>query len=351
MDHVLVTGAAGFIGFHTCRQLLDAGYRVVGLDNINDYYDVELKIARLKELGIDTYSERKLVAGNKYENFRFIKVDLTDQQTISRLFAEEKFDYVINLAAQAGVRYSLVNPQAYIDSNVTGFLNILEGCRSNFVKHLVYASTSSVYGLNGTIPFSVKDPVEHPISLYSASKKSNELMAHAYSHLFGIPSTGLRFFSVYGPWGRPDMALFIFTKAIRAGEPIDVYNHGKMKRDFTYVDDIVKGIIQVMRQPAAPNPQWDPMHQDMDSSSAPYRIVNIGNQAPVELLDFIREIEANLGKEAIMNMLPMQPGDVPMNVADVTELVADYGYKPSTSVKSGVKSFIDWYLKFYTTHS
>lgn len=349
MDHVLVTGAAGFIGFHTCKYLLENGFSVTGIDNINDYYDVNLKYARLSQLGIEKEKmSDQLIQSTAYSKFQFLKIDLKDSQNILNLFEKHRFTYVINLAAQAGVRYSLTNPQAYIDSNVTGFLSILEGCRNYPVKHLVYASTSSVYGLNGKIPFSVKDPVEHPISLYSASKKSNELMAHAYSHLFNIPTTGLRFFSVYGPWGRPDMALFLFTKAIKEGKPIDVFNEGKMKRDFTYVDDIVNGVYKVMLKPAVSNSDWDALNQEMDSSSAPYKIVNIGNQTPVDLMEFIREIEFNLKKTAVMNMLPMQPGDVPMNVADVSELIEGYGYKPSTSIKTGVKLFVDWYNAFYS---
>jgi len=343
----LVTGAAGFIGFHTCRKLLEAGYRVTGLDNLNDYYDVALKQARLQQLGIRPEEIMTGTAINGNGSFRFVKADLADAALIRGLFENEGFTMVINLAAQAGVRYSLTNPQVYIDSNITGFLNVLEGCRHFPVRHLVYASTSSVYGLNGKIPFSVKDPAGHPISLYAASKKANELMAHSYSHLFNIPTTGLRFFSVYGPWGRPDMALFLFTKAILAGEPIDVYNNGKMKRDFTYVDDIVNGVIAVMQKPATGDSSWDAVDPDLSASSAPYRIRNIGNQTPVELLDFITEIEKNLGRKAVMNFLPMQPGDVPQNVADVSELVSEYGYRPSTPVQEGVKAFVEWYLEFY----
>lgn len=348
MQKILVTGAAGFIGFHTCRHLLDAGYEVVGLDNVNDYYDVELKYARLGVLGIDRAGiGASPAASSAHPAFRFVKADLADAAAVHRLFEAERFTAVINLAAQAGVRYSLTNPQVYLDSNVTGFLNILEGCRHFPVEHLVFASTSSVYGLNGKVPFSVKDSAEHPISLYAASKKANELMAHSYSHLFGIPCTGLRFFSVYGPWGRPDMALFLFTRAILEGRPIDVYNHGKMKRDFTYVHDIVKGVIAVLKQPPSVRSAWNAMEPDPSTSSAAYRILNIGNQTPVELLEFIREIEHNLGRKAVMNLMPMQPGDVPQNIADVTELAQEYGYRPSTPVSVGVKAFTDWYLEFY----
>lgn len=345
-NKVLVTGAAGFIGFHTCKKLVGLGFEVTGLDNVNDYYDPSLKWARLRELGIE--KEDKIFFNElTTPNFKFVKGDLADKSIIEQVFKEGQFDLVINLAAQAGVRYSLTNPQVYIDSNITGFLNILEGCRNHPVKHLVFASTSSVYGLNGKLPFSVKDSTNHPISLYASSKKANELMAHSYAHLFGIPSTGLRFFSVYGPWGRPDMALFIFVKNMLEGKPIDVYNNGVMKRDFTYVDDIVNGIYNVMIKPPAPNLNWNIIHPEAYSSSAPYKVMNIGNQSPVELLDFITEIELNLNKKAIKNMLPMQAGDVPANIANVDELIADYNYKPTTTVKVGVKNFVDWYMKFY----
>lgn len=343
---ILVTGAAGFIGFHTCKRLIESGYQVTGLDNVNDYYDTSLKWARLRELGVE--KEDKIFFNElTTPNFRFIKGDLADKSLIDQVFSEGRFDVVINLAAQAGVRYSLTNPQVYIDSNITGFVNILEGCRHFPVKHLVFASTSSVYGLNGKLPFSVKDNTDHPISLYASSKKANELMAHSYAHLFGLPCTGLRFFSVYGPWGRPDMALFIFVKNILEGKPIDVYNNGKMKRDFTYIDDIVSGIINVMIKPPASDEKWDTLNPEPYSSSAPYKVMNIGNQSPVELLDFINEIEINLNKRAIKNMMPMQAGDVPANIANVDELVRDYNYKPNTPVKTGVKNFVDWYMKFY----
>jgi UDP-glucuronate 4-epimerase len=345
-NKVLVTGAAGFIGFHTCKKLVDLGFEVTGFDNVNDYYDTSLKWARLRELGVE--KEDKVFFNElTTPNFKFVKGDLADRTIVDRVFKEGNFDAVINLAAQAGVRYSLTNPQVYVDSNITGFVNILEGCRSYPVKHLVFASTSSVYGLNGKLPFSVKDNTDHPISLYASSKKANELLAHSYSHLFGIPCTGLRFFSVYGPWGRPDMALFIFVKNILEGKPIDVYNNGQMKRDFTYVEDIVNGIYNVMQKPPVPNPDWDTLNPETYTSSAPYKIMNIGNQSPVELLDFITEIENNLNKKAIKNMLPMQAGDVPANIANVDELVSEYNYKPSTPVKTGVKNFVDWYMKFY----
>jgi UDP-glucuronate 4-epimerase len=345
-NKVLVTGAAGFIGFHTCKKLVDLGFEVTGLDNLNDYYDTSLKWARLRELGVE--KEDKIFFNElTTPNFHFVKGDLADKSIIDQVFEKGNFDLVINLAAQAGVRYSLTNPQVYIDSNITGFVNILEGCRKYPVKHLVFASTSSVYGLNGKLPFSVKDNTDHPISLYASSKKANELIAHSYAHLFGIPTTGLRFFSVYGPWGRPDMALFIFVKNILEGKPIDVYNNGKMKRDFTYVDDIVNGIYNVMQKPPVPNPQWNTLEPETYTSSAPYKVMNIGNQSPVELLDFIEEIEINLNKKAIKNLLPMQAGDVPANIANVDELVAEYNYKPNTSVKTGVKNFVDWYMKFY----
>lgn len=343
---VLVTGAAGFIGFHTCKKLIEQGYEVTGFDSVNDYYDTNLKWARLRELGVEK-DDKVFFNELSTPNFQFIKGDLSEKELVDQVFEEGKFDLVINLAAQAGVRYSLTNPQVYLDSNVTGFLNILEGCRNFPVKHLVFASTSSVYGLNGKLPFSVKDNTDHPISLYAASKKANEVMAHSYSHLFGIPSTGLRFFSAYGPWGRPDMALFLFVKNILAGEPIDVYNNGQMKRDFTYVDDIVEGVYQVMLKPPTPNPDWDTVKAVPYTSSAPYKMMNIGNQTPVELLDFITEIEKNLNKKAIKNMMPMQAGDVPANIANVEELVENYNYKPKTNVKEGVKNFVDWYLKFY----
>jgi UDP-glucuronate 4-epimerase len=334
MAKILVTGAAGFIGSHVSKVLLARGDEVVGLDNINDYYDVNIKYARLTKL-----------EGNA--NFRFVKLDLADKEGMAALFAAEKFDKVINLAAQAGVRYSLINPQAYIDSNIIGFTNVLEGCRHNHVKHLVYASSSSVYGMNTTMPFSIHHNVDHPVSLYAASKKANELMAHTYSHLFNLPTTGLRFFTVYGPWGRPDMALFLFTKAILEGKPIDVFNYGKMKRDFTYIDDIVEGVVRVTDRIAAPNLEWTGAQPDPGTSSAPYKIYNIGNNNPVELMDFIRAIEVATGKEAIKNFMPIQPGDVPATYADIDDLVNDTGFKPATSVNDGIANFVSWYREYY----
>jgi UDP-glucuronate 4-epimerase len=313
---VLVTGAAGFIGFHLVNRLITEGFEVVGLDIINNYYDVNLKYSRLKECGIDEaeINENILINSNKYSNYQFIKLNIEDKKNLFNLFQKEKFDYVINLAAQAGVRYSIENPDVYISSNIVGFLNILEACRHHKIKHLVYASSSSVYGLNGKIPFSTSDNVDHPISLYAASKKSNELMAHTYSHLYNIPTTGLRFFTVYGPWGRPDMALFLFTKAILDDKPIDVYNNGKMFRDFTYIDDIVEGIYKVANNPSKGNKNWDNKNPNPSDSISPYKIYNIGNSTPVKLMDFISEIEKNLNKKAKINFLPLQPGDVEKNL-------------------------------------
>jgi len=331
---ILVTGAAGFIGFHLSRRLLSLGHEVVGLDILNDYYSVDVKLSRLAMLTPDP-------------KFTFAKIDLADTEAMARLFAEQGFTHVVNLAAQAGVRYSIENPRAYIDSNIVGFLNILEGCRHNKVGHLAYASSSSVYGLNTTMPLSVHDNVDHPMSLYAASKKSNELMAHTYSHLYNIPTTGLRFFTVYGPWGRPDMALFLFTKAILAGEPIKVFNHGKMRRDFTYIDDIVEGIVRVMDRTPAPDPAWEGAHPDPATSFAPYKIYNIGNNQPVALLDFIATLEKSLGKKAKLNLLPIQPGDVPATYADVDDLMADVGFKPATSIAEGIRRFVDWYRNYY----
>jgi UDP-glucuronate 4-epimerase len=331
---VLVTGVAGFIGFHLTQKLCKAGYQVVGIDNINDYYDPQLK-------------ENRLGIISKLEGFSFHKIDLQDKERMDRLFAEEKFNFVVNLAAQAGVRYSLVNPYAYVDANVTGFLNILEACRHYPVEHLVYASSSSVYGANTSMPFSTHHNVDHPVSLYAATKKSNELMAHTYSHLYSIPTTGLRFFTVYGPYGRPDMALFLFTKAILEGKPIDVFNNGQMMRDFTYVDDIVEGISKLLPHVAAPNPEWLGTAPDAATSFAPYRIYNIGNNNPVKLLDFIETIEKALGVEAKKNFLPLQDGDVPATFADVEDLIQDVGFKPATPLREGIQKFVDWYREYY----
>lgn len=334
MVKILVTGAAGFIGFHLSQRLLAKGDEVVGLDNLNDYYDVSLKKDRLAQL-------------QGKAGFSFHQLDLTNSEGMTQLFAQHNFDVVVNLAAQAGVRYSLENPHAYINSNIVGFINILEGCRHAQVKHLVFASSSSVYGANTKIPFSVHDNVDHPISLYAATKKANELMAHTYSHLYGIPTTGLRFFSVYGPWGRPDMALFIFTKAILSGQPIDVFNQGKMRRDFTYIDDIVAGIVKSIEKVPTPNPGWSGNTPDPATSYVPYKLYNIGNNQPVELMYFIEVLESCLGIKAQKNMLPMQPGDVPINYADIDDIIADVGFKPNTSIEEGIKKFVDWYRSYY----
>ncbi|MEZ7892938.1 MAG: NAD-dependent epimerase [Candidatus Wallbacteria bacterium] len=343
---ILVTGTAGFIGFHLTTKLLERGDEVVGLDNINDYYDVNLKYSRLEVHGINKKSieYNKISYSEKHKNYKFIKLQLEDKDNIQKLFKNEKFDKVCNLAAQAGVRYSITNPYAYIDSNIVGFINILEACRHNNIKHLAYASSSSVYGLNEQMPFSTSHNVDHPISLYAATKKSNELMAHTYSYLYKIPTTGLRFFTVYGPWGRPDMALFLFTKAIIEGKSIDVFNNGNMQRDFTYIDDIVNGIIKVIDNPPSGKKEWK---NDTSTSPAPYKVYNIGNSSPVKLMDFINEIEKKIGKEALKNMLPLQDGDVPATWADVDDLITDLDYKPSTSIKTGINNFIDWYLKYY----
>lgn len=331
---ILVTGVAGFIGFHVTQRLLDRGDRVIGLDNINNYYDVRLKEARLAQL--------KPRAG-----FNFVKLDLANRQGMRDLFVEEPIRRVVHLAAQAGVRYSLVNPHAYTESNIEGFLNVLEGCRHGHIEHLVYASSSSVYGGNTHMPFSIHDNVDHPVSLYAASKKANELMAHCYAHLYRLPCTGLRFFTVYGPWGRPDMALFIFTKAILEGKPIEVFNHGKMRRDFTYIDDIVEGIIRTLDHPATANPSWSGEKPDPGTSSAPARIYNIGNHQPVELLHFIEVLEEALGKKAEKNLLPLQQGDVPATYADIEDLTLDVGFKPTTPIEEGIPRFIKWYREFY----
>ena len=347
--NLLVTGTAGFIGYHTALKLLDEGHQVVGLDVVNDYYDVNLKYDRLADCGIDRggIRENKPVQSSTYEGYRFVKSDLADRQAIMDLFASEQFDVVIHLAAQAGVRYSLENPHVYMDSNITGFLNILEGCRHYPVNHLIYASSSSVYGANTRMPFSVKDNVDHPVSLYAASKKSNELMAHTYANLFGIPSTGLRFFTVYGPWGRPDMALFLFTKAILEGRSIDVYNHGDMQRDFTYVDDIVESVARLVPKPPSGNSDWDGDNPDPATSFVPYQLFNIGNNNPVKLMDFITELETKLGQTAEKNYMDIQPGDVPMTWADVSDLFEYINYQPEVSVKEGISNFVDWYRAYY----
>ena len=346
---ILVTGTAGFIGFHLAQRLISDGHTVVGLDSINDYYDVNVKYSRLNQTGV--YSEDieygKVLNSRKHKNYTFIKLNLEDKAKLDKLFASEKFDAVCNLAAQAGVRYSITNPEAYINSNITGFMNILESCRHNNIKHLVYASSSSVYGMNEIYPFSIHHNVDHPVSLYAASKKSNELMAHCYSHLYGIPTTGLRFFTVYGPWGRPDMALFLFTKAILEGKPIDVFNNGEMRRDFTYIGDIIEGIVRVINKPAEANKFWSGKNPDPGTSSAPYRLYNIGSNNPILLMDFISAIEEELGIKAKINMLPLQPGDVPSSHADVADLVNDIGYSPATSINKGIKEFINWYKYYY----
>jgi UDP-glucuronate 4-epimerase len=334
MDKILVTGAAGFIGSQLSKLLLERGDQVIGIDNLNDYYDVNLKKDRLKQL--ETQS-----------NFSFLKMDLADRLGIESLFKREKFKRVVNLAAQPGVRYSLVNPHAYVDSNITGFVNILEGCRHNKVEHFVFASSSSVYGANTLKPFSVHHNVDHPVSLYAASKKANELMAHSYAHLYKLPCTGLRFFTVYGPWGRPDMAYFLFTRAILEGRPIDIFNHGKMQRDFTYIDDIVEGLIRVLDNVPIPNLNWSGDEPDTATSYAPYRIYNIGNNKPVELMRFIKIIEETIGQKAVKNMLPMQAGDVPFTFAEIDDLINDVGFKPETTVEEGIRKFVAWYRTYY----
>jgi UDP-glucuronate 4-epimerase len=334
MDKILVTGVAGFIGFHLCQRLLREGYRVVGLDNLNDYYDVSLKEARLALL-------------QEMAGFSFVKASLADRSAVGFAFDEYGFDYVVNLAAQAGVRYSLENPHAYVESNVSGFLNILEGCRRTGIKHLVYASSSSVYGANSVVPFSEHHPVDHPVSLYAATKRSNELMAHTYSHLFAMPVTGLRFFTVYGPWGRPDMAYFSFTRAIDEGRPIDVYNHGEMQRDFTYIDDIVEGLVRVLKHIPQSDPGWNAAVSDPATSSAPFRLYNIGNNQPVRLGRFIEILEELLGKKAHKNLLPLQKGEVLVTCADVADLGEAVGFRPAMAIEEGLARFVSWYRDYY----
>jgi len=331
---IMVTGTAGFIGNHLAIKLLERGDEVIGIDNLNDYYDVNLKLARLDRI-------------KDHENFTDIRADISDREAMEQLFEDHKPQRVVNLAAQAGVRYSIENPHAYIESNIVGYLNILEGCRHHNVEHLVYASSSSVYGANETMPFSVHDNVDHPLSLYAASKKANELMAHTYSNLYNLPTTGLRFFTVYGPWGRPDMALFLFTKAIMEGKPIDVFNYGKHRRDFTYIDDIVEGVIRTLDNVATANKEWSGKEPDSGTSKAPWRVYNIGNQSPVELMDYIDTLEKFLGKKVEKNLLPLQPGDVPDTYADVEALVKDVGYKPNTTIDQGIEKFVAWYKDYY----
>ena len=329
----LITGVAGFIGFHLAKRLLDEDCFVIGLDNLNDYYDVNLKKDRLNII-------------KQYNKFKFYYADLQDKQALEKIFKENRIDIVVNLAAQAGVRYSLTNPEAYIQSNIVGYLNILEMCRYSKIEHLVYASSSSVYGMNVKMPFSVHDNVDHPVSLYAATKKSNELMAHTYGHLYNLPTTGLRFFTVYGPWGRPDMALFLFTDAILNDKPIKVFNYGKMKRDFTYIDDIIEGVVRVLNNPPHPNPNWDKEKADPGTSSAPYKVYNIGNNKPVELMEFIETLEKKLGKKAKKEFLPLQDGDVPETYADIDDLVRDFGFKPNTTIEEGIEKFVEWYREY-----
>ena len=332
--NVLVTGAAGFIGYHLSKRLLEDGSRVTGIDNLNSYYDVSIKESRLERLKL-------------FEKFSFLKEDISNKEAMNKVFESHHFDVVVNLAAQAGVRYSLKNPHAYVDANIVGFVNMLECCRHNGVKHLVFASSSSVYGANTKMPFSVHHNIDHPVSLYAASKKANELMAHTYSHLYRLPCTGLRFFTVYGPWGRPDMALFLFTKAILEGKPIKVFNHGRMKRDFTYIDDIIEGVVRVMDRIPKPNPSWSGMDPDPGTSYTHYKIYNIGNNHPVELMAFIATIEKVLGKEAKKEFLDLQPGDVPATYADVDDLIKDVGFKPNTPIETGIKRFVEWFKEYY----
>lgn len=349
----LVTGSAGFIGFHLTEALLNRGDFVVGIDNINSYYDPELKYARLKESGIDKHDIdwNKEVKSHKNSSYRFIRMNLEDKANLMALCEREHFDVIINLAAQAGVRYSIENPDAYVQSNLVGFLNILEASRYNNIKHLVYASSSSVYGMNTQMPFSIKHNVDHPVSLYAATKKANELMAHSYSSLYGIPTTGLRFFTVYGPWGRPDMAYFLFANAIAKGESIKVFNYGNLKRDFTYIDDIVNGIINVVDSPAKTDANWNAEVANPSSSKYPYKIYNIGNNKPVQLMDFIGEIETNMGKKVEKEMVGMQSGDVYATWADIDDIMRDFDYKPKTSIETGLKNFTDWYTKYYNLNN
>ncbi|MGH1486225.1 MAG: NAD-dependent epimerase [Cellvibrionaceae bacterium] len=342
---VLVTGAAGFIGMHVSIALIRGGYDVVGIDNFNDYYDISLKRARVENI----YRESDSV-NNSHKKFRLVELNISDRNAIEALFLTEKFDRVVHLAAQAGVRYSIENPHAYIDSNIVGFTNILEGCRHHDIQHLVYASSSSVYGANESMPFSIRDNVDHPVSLYAATKKSNELMAHTYSHLYGFPTTGLRFFTVYGPWGRPDMSPFLFIRNMLADKPIKVFNYGNHRRDFTYIDDIVEGVVRVLKKPASIDASWSGLKPNPSTSSAPWRVYNIGNSKPVELMDFIGAFEKALDKQAEKEMLPMQPGDVPDTYADTSELVNDIGYSPKTNVDTGVQCFVDWYAQYYSIH-
>ena len=348
-NNILVTGSAGFIGFHLTRKLIELSYNVIGIDNINSYYDVSLKLARLKELGIFSKNlDFGIPHKSTFKNFIFYRADLENDNLISSVFESHKIDYVINLAAQAGVRYSLTNPDSYIKSNILGFQVILENCKNHGVKHLMYASSSSVYGLNGLSPFSTEHNVDHPISLYAATKKSNELFAHTYSHLYNLPTTGLRFFTVYGPWGRPDMALFLFTKAMLEGYEFDVYNNGDMVRDFTFIDDIIESLIRLLEKPPKKNKEWNSIDKSISSSSAPYKIYNIGNNNPIKLMDFINELKSILSKDAKINFKPIQQGDVKMTFANVDQLINKINFKPSTSFKDGIKSFVDWYRKYYS---
>lgn len=334
MSKILVTGCAGFIGFHLCRRLLALGYDVWGLDNLSDYYDPTLKIARLSQI-------------SDHPQFRFVRIDLVERQKVAQLFATERFEVVAHMAAQVGVRHSLKDPYAYVDSNLVGFAHVLEGCRHVGVRHLVFASSSSVYGANTRMPFSEHHSADHPVSLYAATKRANELMAHAYAHLYQLPATGLRFFTVYGPWGRPDMALFLFTKAILNGEPIEVFNEGRMQRDFTYIDDIIEGIVRTIGQIPQPNPEWDSHHPDPASSSAPFRLYNLGNHQPVELLSLIRILESKLGKKAKLNLMPLQPGDVLTTYANVDDLARDMHFRPQTRLETGIERFVEWYRSYY----